>query len=188
MISLSDAQPSQNHLTILLLILSSPVTERKAQLILPQYLRSVHNESFLRKSHLETPICKRDSLRNKTKRSHLTLSSTTSFSSKEKYYHQKLALTSSSSFGNFHRQENFQKEVMIVSNILGIIIGVVVIIVGFILLVTWWAMFIKGLMAVVPILLMLIGTGALIYFISEIKSRVGMGKEEASTSGEKKSE
>jgi hypothetical protein len=77
---------------------------------------------------------------------------------------------------------------MIVSNILGIIIGVVVIIVGFILLVTWWAMFIKGLMAVVPILLLLIGAGALIYFISEIKSKVGMGKEEASASGEKKSE
>jgi uncharacterized membrane protein len=71
---------------------------------------------------------------------------------------------------------------------LGIIIGVVVIIVGFILLVTWWSMFIKGLMAVVPILLMLIGVGALIYFISEIKSRVGMGKEDVSTSGEKKSE
>jgi uncharacterized membrane protein len=77
---------------------------------------------------------------------------------------------------------------MIVSNILGIIIGVVVIIVGFILLVTWWSMFIKGLMAVVPMLLMLIGVGALIYFISEIKSRVGMGKEDVSTSGEKKSE
>ena len=74
------------------------------------------------------------------------------------------------------------------SNILGIMIGVVVIIVGFILLVTWWSMFIKGLMAVVPILLMLIGVGALIYFISEIKSRVGMGKEENSASGEKKSE
>ena len=56
-----------------------------------------------------------------------------------------------------------------VSNILGIIIGVVVIIVGLILLVTWWSMFIKGLMAVVPILLLLIGAGALIYFISEIK-------------------
>jgi len=77
---------------------------------------------------------------------------------------------------------------MIVSNILGIIIGVVVIIVGFILLVIWWSMFIKGLMAVVPILLMLIGVGALIYFISEIKSRAGMGKEDVSTSGEKKSE
>ncbi len=39
---------------------------------------------------------------------------------------------------------------MIVSNILGIIIGIVVIIVGLVLLVIWWGMFIKGLMAVVP--------------------------------------
>jgi uncharacterized membrane protein len=74
------------------------------------------------------------------------------------------------------------------SNILGIIIGVVVIIVGLILLVIWWGMFIKGLMAVVPILLILIGVGALVYFISEIKSKVGMGKDEAPASGEKKSE
>jgi len=77
---------------------------------------------------------------------------------------------------------------MLVSNILGIIIGAVVIIVGLILLVTWWSMFIKGLMAVVPILLLFIGVGALIYFISEIKSKVGMGKEETSASGEKQSE
>ncbi len=77
---------------------------------------------------------------------------------------------------------------MIVSNILGIIIGVVVIIVGLILLVTWWGMFIKGLMAVVPIFLMLIGIGALIYFISEIKSRVGMEKGETPGSGEKSPE
>jgi hypothetical protein len=77
---------------------------------------------------------------------------------------------------------------MIVSNILGIIIGVVVIIIGLILLVTWWGMFIKGLMAVVPIFLMLIGVGALIYFISEIKSRVGMGREETPGSGEKSPE
>ena len=77
---------------------------------------------------------------------------------------------------------------MIVSNLLGIIIGVVVIIIGFILLATWWSMFIKGLMAVVPILLILIGVGALIYFISEIKSRVGMGKEETPAPGGKKSE
>jgi len=77
---------------------------------------------------------------------------------------------------------------MLVSNILGIIIGAVVIIVGLILLVTWWSMFIKGLMAVVPILLLLIGVGALIYFISEIKSKEGMGKEETSASGEKQSE
>jgi len=73
-----------------------------------------------------------------------------------------------------------------VSNLLGIIIGIVVSIVGLILLVTWWGMFIKGLMAVVPILLLLIGVGALIYFVSEIKSKVGMGKEEASVPGGKK--
>ena len=72
-----------------------------------------------------------------------------------------------------------------VSNILGIIIGVVVIIVGLILLVIWWSMFLKGLMAVVPILLILIGVGALIYFISEIKSKMEIGKEEASTSDKK---
>ena len=59
-----------------------------------------------------------------------------------------------------------------VSNVLGIIIGVVVIIIGLILLVSWWGMFIKALMAVVPILLILIGVGALIYFISEIKSKL----------------
>ena len=74
------------------------------------------------------------------------------------------------------------------SNILGIIIGIVVIIVGLVLLVIWWGMFIKGLMAVFPILLLLIGVGALIYFISEIKSKVGMGTEEASVPGEKKTD
>jgi uncharacterized membrane protein len=68
--------------------------------------------------------------------------------------------------------------VIIVSNILGIIIGVVVIIIGLVLMVNWWSMFIKGLMAVVPILLILIGVGALIYFISEIKSKLEVGKEE----------
>ena len=67
---------------------------------------------------------------------------------------------------------------MMVSNVLGIIIGVVVIIIGLVLLVTWWSLFIKGLMAVVPILLILIGVGALIYFISEIKSKLEISKEE----------
>jgi hypothetical protein len=75
---------------------------------------------------------------------------------------------------------------MVVSNVLGIIIGVVVIIVGFILLVTWWAMFVKALMAIVPILLILIGAGALIYFISEIKSKLEMGKETPTSAEEKK--
>ena len=74
------------------------------------------------------------------------------------------------------------------SNILGIIIAVAVILAGLILLITWWSMFIKGLMAVVPILLLLIGAGALIYFISEIKSKLGMSKEESSASGDKRPE
>ena len=74
------------------------------------------------------------------------------------------------------------------SNILGIIVGVVVIIIGVILLITWWGMFIKGLMAVVPILLVLIGVGVLVYFISEIKSKLEVGKEEPAASEEKKTE
>jgi uncharacterized membrane protein len=74
---------------------------------------------------------------------------------------------------------------MTVSNILGIIIGVVLILIGLVLLVSWWSMFIKGLMAVVPILLILIGVGALIYFISEIKSKLEISKEEKTTSEQK---
>jgi ascorbate-specific PTS system EIIC-type component UlaA len=77
---------------------------------------------------------------------------------------------------------------MMVSNVLGIIIGIVVIIVGFILLVSWWSMFIKGLMAIVPILLLLIGAGALVYFISEIKSKLEIRKENTSSTEEKKAE
>jgi hypothetical protein len=78
--------------------------------------------------------------------------------------------------------------VIIVGNILGIIIGVVAIVLGLILLIVWWPMFIKALMALVPILLIVIGAGILIYFISEIKSKLEMGKEETTPSGEKKPE
>ena len=74
------------------------------------------------------------------------------------------------------------------SNVLGIIIGVVVIIVGLILLVTWWGMFIVVLKGILPILLILIGVGLLVYFISEIKSRLEIGKEEATTPPETKTE
>jgi len=77
---------------------------------------------------------------------------------------------------------------MIVSNLLGIIIGVVVIIVGLILLVVWWPMFISLLQGVIPIVLILIGVGALIYFISEIKSKMETGKEETSLPKETKAE
>ena len=73
-------------------------------------------------------------------------------------------------------------------NLLGIIIGVVAIILGLILLIFWWSMFIKALMALVPILLIVIGAGILIYFISEIKSKLEMKKEETAPSGEKKPE
>ena len=73
-------------------------------------------------------------------------------------------------------------------NVLGIIIGVIVIIVGLILLVTWWSMFIKGLMAIVPILLVLIGAGALVYFVSEIKSKLEIQKEKTASTEEKKTE
>jgi len=73
-----------------------------------------------------------------------------------------------------------------VSNVLGIIIGVVLAVVGIILLVVWWGMFIKALMAFVPVLLILVGAGALVYFISEIKSKREVDKEKAS--GETKTE
>lgn len=67
------------------------------------------------------------------------------------------------------------------SNVLGIIAGVIVIVIGLVLLITWWSMFIKGLMATVPILLILIGAGGLVYFVSEIKSKLEIQKEEASS-------
>jgi len=79
--------------------------------------------------------------------------------------------------------------VITVGNVLGIIIGVVAVVVGLILLIVWWPMFVKALMALVPILLILIGAGVLVYFISEIKSKLEMKKEEATpSSGEKKPE
>jgi len=73
-------------------------------------------------------------------------------------------------------------------NVLGIIIGVIVITVGIILLIIWWAMFVKGLMATIPLILILIGAGALAYFVSEIKSKLGIEKEKTSTTEEKKTE
>ncbi len=75
-----------------------------------------------------------------------------------------------------------------VGNVFGVIVGVVAIILGLILLITWFSMFIKALMALVPILLIIIGAGILIYFISEIKSKLEIEKEEAASPGEKKPE
>ena len=77
---------------------------------------------------------------------------------------------------------------MMVSNILGVIIGVVVVIIGlYLLFFQWWPMFVGVFKGIVPILLILIGAGVLAYFISEIKSKLEVGKEEAA-SGEKKPE
>ena len=73
-------------------------------------------------------------------------------------------------------------------NVLGIIIGVVLILGGLALLVAWWSMFIEFLMGIIPLFLIMIGIGALIYFISEIKSKIEIGKEGTGTSGETKTE
>jgi len=64
------------------------------------------------------------------------------------------------------------------SNILGIIIGLVVIIIGLILLVIWWFSFVGVFKGIFPILLILIGAGTLVYFISEMKSKLEISKEE----------
>ena len=74
------------------------------------------------------------------------------------------------------------------SNVVGIIIGVVLLILGLILMVAWWSIFIKALMAMIPILLILIGAGTLAYFISELKSKLEVGEEKGSGTEEKKAE
>ena len=74
------------------------------------------------------------------------------------------------------------------SNVLGIIIGVIVVIVGFILLGVWWSAFLAVLKGIIPILLILIGAGALVYFISEIKSKLEIEREKTASGEEKKPE
>ncbi len=74
---------------------------------------------------------------------------------------------------------------MMVSNVSGIVIGVLVVIIGFVLLLSWWHSFAVMFKGIFPILLILIGVGALIYFISEIKSKAEIGKEERTTPEQK---
>jgi threonine/homoserine/homoserine lactone efflux protein len=81
-----------------------------------------------------------------------------------------------------------QKEVVTVSNVLGILIGVVVVIVGFILLGVWWVAFLAVLKGIIPLILILIGAGVLVYFISEIKSKLEIEKEKVASTEEKKPE
>jgi threonine/homoserine/homoserine lactone efflux protein len=75
-----------------------------------------------------------------------------------------------------------------VSNVLGILIGVVVVIFGFILLGVWWAAFLAVLKGIIPLILILIGAGVLVYFISEIKSKLEIEKEKVASTEEKKPE
>ena len=74
------------------------------------------------------------------------------------------------------------------SNVFGIIIAVIVILLGIFGLVSWWEMFVRGLKATVPIFLILIGAGALVYFVSEIKSKLEIQKEKTPAAEEKKTE
>ncbi len=71
------------------------------------------------------------------------------------------------------------------SNLLGVVIGFVVVIIGFVLLITWWHNFAVMFMGIFPILLILIGAGVLIYFISESKSKAEIEKEEKTTPEQK---
>jgi multisubunit Na+/H+ antiporter MnhG subunit len=73
------------------------------------------------------------------------------------------------------------EEVMTVSNAMGIVIGILVVIIGFILLFSWWHSFAIVFEGIFPILLILIGAGVLIYFISESKSKAEIEKQEKTT-------
>jgi len=75
--------------------------------------------------------------------------------------------------------------VVTVSNALGIVVGILVVIIGFVLLFTWWHSFAVVFKGIFPILLILVGAGALIYFISEMKSKAEIGKEEKTTPEQK---
>lgn len=70
---------------------------------------------------------------------------------------------------------------MTVSNAMGIVIGILVVIIGFILLFSWWHSFAIVFEGIFPILLILIGAGVLIYFISESKSKAEIEKQEKTT-------
>ncbi len=71
------------------------------------------------------------------------------------------------------------------SNVVGVVIGLLVVIIGFVLLFSWWHSFAVMFRGIFPILLILIGAGALIYFVSEIKSKAEFEKEEKNTPEQK---
>jgi len=62
--------------------------------------------------------------------------------------------------------------------ILSVVLGALTALVGFILLLSWWAWFLRGLMAVVPVILIFGGIIALVAGISEVKDATQAKKEE----------
>jgi len=64
------------------------------------------------------------------------------------------------------------------SSVIGIVAGAVVTILGVLLIICWWPMFAAVFKGIFPILLILIGLGVLIYYISEIKSKLDLKKED----------
>ncbi len=64
------------------------------------------------------------------------------------------------------------------SNMLGIISAIILALLGFVLLVSWWSSFILVLKGIIPILFILVGAALLVYFISEIRSKLDLGREE----------
>lgn len=61
---------------------------------------------------------------------------------------------------------------------LSVILGAAAALVGLILLINWWGWFLRGLMAVVPAMLIFGGVIALIAGLSEIKDSMQAKKEE----------
>ena len=74
------------------------------------------------------------------------------------------------------------------SHIIGIIAGVVITLLGGVLLICWWPMFVAVFKGILTILFILIGAGILLYFISEMKSKSEIEKEEVTAPEESKKE
>ena len=62
--------------------------------------------------------------------------------------------------------------------VLSVILGALAAVVGLILLISWWGWFLRGLMAIVPAMLIFGGAIALIAGLSELKDAVQSKKEE----------
>jgi predicted RND superfamily exporter protein len=66
--------------------------------------------------------------------------------------------------------------------VLGVVVGAVLVILGVWGIVTWWSLFVRGLMAAVPPLMIVVGAVLAVFFISEIRSSMREKAEMAATS------